>query len=104
MTSFKCRKLKGYDREILKNHLLEHDWEELYATTNPNDGWKILIANIRETLDKLYPIKTHNKVRVKAQWITSDIFEAMLYRDILYTVARQTSNPEDWKKAKIERN
>lgn len=104
LTNFKCRKLKNYDRETLKLHLLDYVWEEYYNNNDPNECWELLIHHIRNVLEKLYPLVTYNKVRVKAKWITSEIFEAMLYRDNLYTIARNTNDKDDWIKAKKEIN
>lgn len=53
-----------------------------------------------EVLDHFYPLTEYKNVWVRAEWISSEIFEEMQKRDQAFLTAKLSKDPGDWDKAK----
>ena len=43
---FLGRSYRHYDNDVFRNELVELNWEEFYASTEVDDLWNIMLANV----------------------------------------------------------
>lgn len=103
-TTFTCCATKYFYKDIFYEILRDHDWSDLYKETNTESSWKILITFIIKTLDNMCPFKTFRNVPVRADWMTSELFERIAFRDQKFKTARHSKDNKNWEKAKKTKN
>ena len=101
---FKGRKYSKLDIDSLLSNLTLLNWEELFATSDPNKAWTLMRQNITSELDKLCPV-TNTKIKnYRPDWINPILLDQIRDRDYFYAKAKQTKNEDDWNIAKHLRN
>ena len=71
----------------LKNALSNHNFNEIYSTTDPNNAYDSLSNTIIQHLDKFIPEKTvhFNKYKHRKEpWVTKEILSSIKERDQLH--------------------
>ena len=58
--AFQGRSYRNYDANVFKNELIEQDWDEFFAKTDPNELWNIMLGKIIKVADEMCPVKTFN--------------------------------------------
>ena len=102
--SFTGRSYKNYDKEIFQELMINENWEQFYAETEPAACWDILESKIRGHLDRICPQKEFKVKEVKDPWISNEILEEIKDKDRLLFRARRTKKVEDWVLARQARN
>ena len=84
--------------------LLNCNWQECDSSSDPDTLWDISDLNIRESLDKICPIKQIKVPITRPKWLTNEIVSLMRDRDKMFSHARRTNNQDSWIMARFLRN
>ena len=101
---FEGRSYKHLDLDSLLTQLSNANWHDLYANTDPNAAWDLLINKITLELDKVCPIRTTTIRNYYPEWIDPSLVNLLKDRDYFYKKAKETNNSDDWNIAKHLRN
>ena len=102
--SFTGRSYKNFIKEDFQEALIETDWEEFYASGDPNKCWDLMEGAIRINLDRTCPTRKFRVREIRDLWITDEILEEIKDKDIYVKTAKRSGKAEDWDIAKRERN
>ena len=87
-----ARNYRNYDPEKLNEHLLSHNWDELYELNDVNLSWNF-IKNILSNAFDMFAPKIVKQVRGKTSpWLNPNIKKLMNKRDQLLRKSRKSRN------------
>ena len=102
--AFTGRSYKNYNKEDLQLELLLADWQDYFASADPDFCWDFLENLVKQYLDRVCPQKIF-KIRVTREpWVTNEILEEIKDKDRWLRVAKRTGKAEDFIQAKLARN
>ena len=84
--------------------LLNCNWQEFDSSSDPDTLWDVFELNIRESLDKICPIKQIKVPITRPKWLINEIVSLMRDRDKMFSHARRTNNQDSWNMARFLRN
>ena len=104
IVEYSGRSYANYNKEVLHNSLMAHEWDLYYNIIDPNLCWDYFMDIISATLDDMCPIKKR-KVRDKNEpWLTNEIMDLIFEKNRAWRKAKKTKNPVDLDIAKTLRN
>ena len=103
-TTFKGRSYRNYDVNIFKQEIVEQNWNELFASTEPEKIWDIMLSKITEVADNMCPVKEFKIKKYKDPWITPEILDLINEKDRALKKAKKTKKELDWIIARHLRN
>ena len=101
---FEGRSYRNFDRDYMKQKLLDHDWGEFYKVKEPGEAWEYILQQVTPILDCMCPIRSFDIKNYWPDWVTPELLEQILDRDYFYKKAKQTKSEDDWNIAKHLRN
>ena len=51
------------------------DWDDLYASSDPNQAWETIKGHITKVLDSICPIRTFHIINYRPDWMTNELIE-----------------------------
>ena len=101
---FKGRCYKNYIKGDLQESLVMVNWDQFYATGNPQHGWDIIVNKIKSYLDRVCLQKQFSVREFREPWVTNELIEEIKDKDRALQVAKRSGLEEDWVRAKAARN
>ena len=101
---FTGRSHTGYNRELLREHLQEANWQEMYQENDINKKWQLMYNKITDEANAQCPLKKFRHKIVKPPYITNDLLNQIKDRDYFYRKAKKHHREDDWNIAKHLRN
>ena len=103
-TSILGRTYTSYNKEIFTGLLENENWEELYAVTDPNIIWDLIVDRINTHLSVMCPIKNLKVSTNTPFWLNHHINEAINDRNKLFKSAKLTGDHNILSNARLARN
>lgn len=103
-TSFRCRKMRGYDRSLQADLLADHDFGEFYSNNNPNECWGMLYSVYLKYLDKTVPFVELYNIKEADNWVSPELLKFVRDRDIYKSKADKISKNDSFIEFKRVRN
>ena len=103
-TSILGRTYTSYNKEIFTGLLENENWEELYAVTDPNIIWDLIVDKINTHLSVMCPIKNLKVSTNTPFWLNHHIIEAINDRNKLFKSAKLTGDHNILSNARLARN
>ena len=98
------RAYSTYGTNILRNHLVDHDWTPFSNILDPNKCWEEILRVICEKLDEMCPIKKKYVRDRNEPWLTNDIIDQIHNKNVAWKKAKKSKNINDITHAKTLRN
>ena len=98
------RSYLSYNRELFQSQLINANWDAFQHISDVNLYWTNLENIIRETIDKMCPLRKMNIKDRGDPWMTNELIRKIRDKDYLRKIAKRSGDEQDWRLAKQARN
>ena len=102
--TFKGRNYLNFDPDLLCDHIERLEWNEYDTLNDPNLLWELMMYQIKNIAEVLYPEKVFNINQQKDPWINDEIMHLIIEKDALLLQAKIENTDEAWRIARQTKN
>ena len=87
--NFMGRSYRNYNENIFELSLNSKNWEQFDNNNDPEEMWKVMVTNLKDSIDEICPLRNFKIKRFKEPWITNELIEKIKDKDRAMKKAKQ---------------
>ena len=100
----RSRNYRNYNKEKVKNHVKNINWDPLFMSKDPTNTWNLLKETLLKIASNHAPFTIKNIKGKPCPWLNESIKCEMNFRDTLNRKAQKNRTEENWNAYKQQKN